>query len=133
MVQRTWASNTSGLAGNEPGQVADAGGEPLHVVRWRAAEGRLYSLITLDAEMYEAAVTVVTEAAAVLRSQASCRAELLHADAPAVLAQCPSASAMLALGLDPGVAFDAARAHCWRELDLDQSGGQAAASVGRRP
>jgi hypothetical protein len=133
MVKQTWASNSSGPAGSEPREVPGTGGEPSQVARWRAAEGRLYSLITVDAEMYEAAVTVVTEAAAVLRSRASCLAELLHADAPAVLAQCPSVEATLALGLDPGVAFDAARAHCWRELALGQSGGQAAAAVEGRP
>ncbi|HEX5534044.1 MAG TPA: hypothetical protein VFX33_09925 [Actinomycetales bacterium] len=133
MVKQTWASNASALAGIEPGHVPDTGGEPSQVARWRVAEGRLYSLITVDAEMYEAAVTVVTEAAAVLRSQASCLAELLHADAPAVLSQCPSVQAMLALGLDPGVAFDAARAHCWRELALVQSSGRVGARVGGRP
>lgn len=89
--------------------------------RWRAAEGRLYSLIVADPPLYEAAVTLVCEAADVLRWRCRTVGELVGVDASTVLASCPSAPVMSALGFDPGTAFDAACAHRWRELTVDQT------------
>jgi hypothetical protein len=84
--------------------------------RWIAAEGRLYPLIVVDPVGYEAAVTLVCEAADVLRSQCGTVTELVAADAATVLARCPSGALMSSLALDPDTVFDAARAHRWREL-----------------
>jgi hypothetical protein len=89
--------------------------------RWRAAEGRLYPLIVVDPVLYEAAVTLVCEAADVLRWRCGTVSELVGVDASAVLASCPSAPVMSALGVDPGTAFDAACAYRWRELTADQT------------
>jgi hypothetical protein len=89
--------------------------------RWRAAEGRLYPLIVVDPALYEAAVTLVCEAADVLRWRCGTVSELVGVDASMVLASCPSASVMSALGVDPGTAFDAACAYRWRELTADQT------------
>jgi hypothetical protein len=99
-----------------PSRRPDAGVEPPSAARWRAAEGRLYSLVTVDAALYEAAVTLVAEVTDVLRSQCGTVTDLADADATAVLTQCPSASAMSELGLDPHTAYDAACACRWREL-----------------
>jgi hypothetical protein len=84
--------------------------------RWSAAESRLYPLVMVDPDLYEAAVTVVCQALDVLRSQCGTVAELSSADPAVVLDQCPAASTLAALGLDPGVAFAAACAHRWRDL-----------------
>ena len=84
--------------------------------RWRAAEGRLYPLVTVDPSLYEAAVTLVCEVADVLRGRCGSVAELAAADPAMVLARCPSASVISALGFDPRTAFDAACAYRWREL-----------------
>src|SRR6478672_8214076 len=72
--------------------------------QWRAAEGRLYPLITVDPALYEAAVTLVCEAADVLRWRCCTVRELVDVDAHAVLSKCPSASVMIALGFDPATA-----------------------------
>jgi len=92
------------------------GVEPFGVARWRAAEGRLYPLIMVDADAYEAAVTLVHEVARVLRRECGSVAELTHVEAADVLAQCPSTALTANSGFDPGTAFDAARAHRFREL-----------------
>lgn len=94
---------------------------PPALARWRAAEARLYPLIMIDSGAYEAAVTLVCEAAEVLRWQCDTVAELVDADATAVLARCPSASVRSTPGFDPGVAFAAACAHRWTELTANQS------------
>jgi hypothetical protein len=90
--------------------------EPPAAARWQAAEGRLYPLITVDTELYEAAVTLVGEAADVLRGQCATVAELVDVEAASVLARCPSTSVVAALGVGPDIAFEAACAHRWREL-----------------
>ncbi|MGH8861835.1 MAG: hypothetical protein ACRDVG_11500 [Jatrophihabitantaceae bacterium] len=100
--------------------------------RWRAAEGRLYPLITVDPALYEAAITLVCEAADVLRSKCGTPTELVHVDAIDVLSQCPSAPLMSALGFDPGTAFDAACAYRWRELRMGQPA-ERDVSPGGRP
>lgn len=93
--------------------------EPPGAARWKAAEDRLYPLIMVDPALYEAALTLVREIADVLRSQCDTVSELVDADAAVILARCPSVSEMSALGLDPGGAFDAARACRWRELTAE--------------
>lgn len=93
-----------------------AAAAPPAAARWKAAEDRLYPLVMVDPVLYEAALTLVGEVAEVLRRQCGTVAELVGADAAAVLAGCPSAPVLSALGLDPGVAFDAACAGHWREL-----------------
>lgn len=98
--------------------------------RWRAAEGRLYPLIMADPALYEAAVTLVCEAADVLRWQCGTFIDLIHADAALVLAKCPSARMMSALGFDPTTAFDAACAYRWRELSADQPDAELGLSLG---
>jgi hypothetical protein len=101
--------------------------------RWRAAEGRLYPLITVDPALYEAAITLVCEAADVLRWKCATVTELVHVDAKDVLSQCPSAHLMSALGFDPGTAFDAACAYRWRELRMDQHAAERDVNLGGRP
>jgi hypothetical protein len=96
------------------GPRADA--EPPAAARWRAAEDRLYPLIIVDPSVYEAAVTLVCEVADVLRAQCGSVAALSAADPVVILARCPSAPVMSALGFDPRTAFDAACAYRWREL-----------------
>lgn len=93
-----------------------AGVEPFGVARWRAAEARLYPLIMVDADVYEAAVTLVHEVAQVLSRECGSIAELTRVEAARVLAQCPSTALTASSGFDPGTAFDAARAHRFREL-----------------
>jgi hypothetical protein len=108
-----------------------AGAEPT-TARWQAAEGRLYPLVMVDAALYEAAVTLVREATDVLRSRCATVTELAGADAAAVLARCPSASAMSALGFDPGTAYDAACACRWRELTAQHIHAQPESQDGAR-
>jgi hypothetical protein len=91
------------------------------VARWTAAENRLYPLATVDADLYEAAVELVCQALDVLRSQCGTLDELGTVDPAVVLAQCPAASNLAALGFDPGVAFDAACAHRSRDLTGDRA------------
>ena len=98
-----------------------AGAEPPAAARWKAAEARLYPLIVVDSDVYETAVTLVREVADGLRRQCGTVAELVDVDAAAILARCPSASVMSALGFDPGTAFDAACAYRWRELTAEQT------------
>ena len=98
-----------------------AGAEPSVAARWQAAEGRLYPLVMVDAAAYEAAVTLVGEVTAVLRSTCSTVAALAGADRAAVLNRCPSVSVMSALGFDPRTAYDAACACRWRELTAEQT------------
>lgn len=95
--------------------------QPRIVARWIAAEDRLYPLVMVDPDLYEAAVTLVCQALDVLRSQCDTVAELAGADPAAVLRQCPAATTLAALGLDPGVVFDAACAYRWRDLTADQA------------
>jgi len=102
-----------------PTQAGDSA-ELLTVARWRAAEARLYPLIMVDPELYEAAVTLVGEAAGVLRARCNTIRGLTETDAVDVLAACPSTTAVRALGFDPGTAFDAARAGRWREITAKQ-------------
>jgi hypothetical protein len=89
--------------------------------RWKAAEDRLYPLVMVDPAGYEAALTLVCEAAEVLRLQCGTVTELAAADAAAVLARCPSAAVMSAFGFDSGTAFDAACAYRWRQLTVEQT------------
>jgi hypothetical protein len=96
-----------------------AGAEPSAAARWKAAEDRLYPLVMVDPPLYEAALTLVREAADVLRWQCGTVTELAAADPAVTLARCPSAPVMSALGFDPGTAFDAACAYRWRELTLE--------------
>jgi hypothetical protein len=93
-----------------------AGAAPPTAARWQAAEARLYPLAMVDTARFEAAVALISEVTDVLRSQCGTVTELAGADAAAVLARCPSAPAMAAVGLDPGTAYDAACACRWREL-----------------
>ena len=90
--------------------------EPSGVARWRAAEDRLYPLIVVDPDLYEGAVMLVHEVAQVLSRECGSVAELTNVEAARVLALCPSTSLTAGSGFDPGTAFDAARAHRFREL-----------------
>lgn len=83
---------------------------------WLAAEARLYPLIMSDPDLYEAAVTLMSEARDVLRARCDTVVDLADERAAAVLAGCPSAAATLARGVDADVVVDAARACRWREL-----------------
>jgi hypothetical protein len=112
-----------------PGRLR-AGAAPPAAGRWQAAEGRLYPLVMADAARYEAAVTLVGEVAGVLRAQCGTVTELADADTAAVLARCPSASVVSALGLDPGTVYDAACATRWRELNAPQMDAAAGAGQG---
>jgi hypothetical protein len=107
-----------------------AGREMLAVRSWQAAEGRLYPLATVDAVLYEEAVTLVREAAAVLRSRCADVADLIDVDPREVLARCPSAPAWTERGLDPTMAFDAARAFRWHELTANPAAGSQASNSG---
>jgi hypothetical protein len=86
------------------------------------AENRLYPLVVVDPDLYEAAVTLVREVLDVLRSQCATVAELTSLDPADVLRQCPTASALPPLDLDLVVVLDSARAHRWRDLVADQTG-----------
>ena len=105
-----------------------AGAEPPAAARWKAAEDRLYPLIVVDPSLYETAVTLVREAADVLRRQCGTVTELVDVDAAVILAGCPSASVMSAFGFDPGTAFDPACAYRWRELTAEQTDAEIEAS-----
>jgi hypothetical protein len=98
-----------------------AAAEPPAAARWKAAESRLYPLVVVDSRLYEAAVTLVREVADVLRRRCGTVTELVDVDAAVIMAGCPSASALSALGFDPGTAFDAACAYRWRELTAEQT------------
>ena len=125
-----------------PGLEASVDGEDAAMFRsdgelapapWRAAEMRLYPLVTADPEVYEAAVTLVREALEVLRSRCGSVAELTLVSASEVVDHCPSAHTAAALGVDPGTALDAARAVRWRELTAAAAGGPPVSTVdGRR-
>ena len=91
--------------------------------QWRAAEARLYPLVTADPALYEAAVTLVSEAAEILRTQCCSVAELVRLQPSEVLDRCRSAHTAAAMGVDPGTALDAARAGRWRELITAAAGG----------
>ena len=100
---------------------------------WRAAEMRLYPLVTADPEVYEAAVTLVRETLDVLRSRCGSVAELTLVSASEVVDHCPSADTAAALGVDLDTALDAARAVRWRELTAAAAGGAPVPTVdGRR-
>jgi hypothetical protein len=96
-----------------------SGAEPPAATRWKAAEDRLYPLIMVDPDLYEAAVTLVREVAGVLGRQCATVADLAGADAAEVLARCPSAPVLSTFGSDLGVAFDAACAYRWRVLSAE--------------
>ena len=102
-------------------RTAAQGEQPAEAAGWRAAEDRLYPLVMVDPDLYEAAVALVCEALDVLRSQCGTVAEISSIDPAEVLRQCPAASALLPLGLDLGVVLDAARAHRWRDLVADHA------------
>jgi hypothetical protein len=107
--------------------------DPPYAARWNAAEDRLYPLVMVDPDLYEAAVTLVCQALDVLRSQCGTVAELTNADPAEVLRQCPAASTVAALGLDPGVVFDAACAYRSRDLAAGRAEPESATgSVGSR-
>lgn len=122
MTTGTPAAGRQITVATEPAAPLAGHPEMLAVLRWQAAEGRLYPLATVDAVLYEEAVTLVREAAEVLRSRCTDVAELVEADPREVLACCPSAPASTECGLDPSTAFDAARALRWRELSADRRG-----------
>jgi hypothetical protein len=84
--------------------------------RWRGAEARLYPLIMSDPDLYEAAVTLMSEARDVLRERCDTASALADETAAGVLASCPSATATLARGVDADTVVDAARSYRWREL-----------------
>jgi hypothetical protein len=93
--------------------------QPPETARWNAAEERIYPLVMIDPDLYEASVTLVGQALDVLRSQCGTVAELTSADPAVVVRQCSATSTVAALGLDPGVVFDAACAYRLRELTAD--------------
>ena len=99
---------------------------------WRAAETRLYPLVVADPELYEAAVTLVREAAEVLRARCRSVADLAGRDPSDVLDRCPSAQTATASGVDPGTAVDAARACVWRELTVVPGGRRISTLDGQR-
>jgi hypothetical protein len=86
------------------------------LARWQAAEARLYPLIMSDPDLYEAAVTLISEVRDVLRAECATVSGLAEIEAAAVLARCPSAPATTARGVDPETVVDAARAYRRREL-----------------
>ena len=88
--------------------------------RWTAAENRLYPLVMVDPDLYEAAVELVCQALNVLRSECGTVAELRIVDPDVVLHRCPGASTLAGLGLDPRVAFDAACARRLRDLTAER-------------
>jgi hypothetical protein len=114
-----------------PGCETDAG-QPLAAARWTTAEDRLYPLIVVDPDLYEAAVSLVCEALDVLRARCGTVAELCAAEASVVLSQCPATSTIGALGFDPLIAFDAACAYRWRDLTADRPDGIGAGQVDSR-
>jgi hypothetical protein len=69
-----------------------------------------------DPGLYEAAVTLMTEARDVLQSECDTVSGLAEIEAASVLARCPSAPATTARGVDPETVVDAARAYRRREL-----------------
>jgi hypothetical protein len=93
--------------------------EPPETARWNAAEDRIYPTVMVDPDLYEASVKLVGQALDVLRSQWGTVAELTSVDPAVVLGQCSATATVAALGLDPGVVFDAACAYRWRELKAD--------------
>lgn len=111
--------------------IAGSSATPPAAHRWRAAEERLYPLITVDPALYEAAVRLVCEAADVLRWKCRTVPELVEVDAADVLTQCPSAPLTSALGFDAHTAFDAACAHRWTELRMNQPAERDGSPVGR--
>lgn len=86
------------------------------IMRWQAAEARLYPLALADPELYEAAVGLVVEAREVLRTECRSGDELAAIPARSVLDRCGSAAAVVQQGFDAQIAVDAARAQRWREL-----------------
>jgi len=86
------------------------------VARWRAAEGRLYPLIMTDVDLYETAVTLVAEAAQLLRAECDTIEDLLDVDAADVLARCRTTATLGAAGINPTTAVDAACARRLLEL-----------------
>jgi hypothetical protein len=86
------------------------------LARWRAAEGSLYSIVMVDPELYETAVTLVVEAAQVLRAECDSLEDLLDLDVARVLARCGTAAQLAEAGVNPATAIDAARAR--RVLEL---------------
>jgi hypothetical protein len=104
--------------------------EMLAVRNWQAAEGRLYPLITVDPVLYEEAVTLVREAADVLRSRCADVTDLIGVDPREILAACPAARGRTEHILDPVTAVDAARALRWRELAPDRRVGSHGSNQG---
>lgn len=86
------------------------------VLRWQAAEGRLYPLALADPDLFEAAVGLVVEARDVLRAECRTGAELAAIAAGTVLDRCHSAASVQEQGFDGRIAVDAARAQRWREM-----------------
>lgn len=84
--------------------------------RWRAAESRLYPLIMADPDSYELAVTLVAEVHEALRRHCATVDALIACDPSGILPDCPSTPAARQRGLDPAVAFDAARVQRLREF-----------------
>ena len=99
---------------------------------WRAAERRLYPLVVADPELYEAAVTLVREAAEVLRARCRSVEDLARLHPSDVLDRCLSAHTAAASGVDPGTAVDAARASVWRELTVVPGGRRTSTLDGQR-
>jgi hypothetical protein len=84
--------------------------------RWRAAEGQLYPLVMVDPELYETAVTLVVEAAQLLRAECDSIEDLLDLDVAGVIARCRTAARLAEAGINPMTAVDAACAR--RVLEL---------------
>lgn len=84
--------------------------------RWQDAESRLYPLIMGDPDLFQSAVTLVSEASAILRDECPSVDVLLAAEPDPVLARCPTCAQVRDAEFDVRIAFDAARAHRLREL-----------------
>jgi hypothetical protein len=87
------------------------------VEQWRAAEAKLYPLIMVDPDLFETAVTMVAEASQLLRTQCDTVEDLLEIDTKSLASRCPSVRRVMASGLSPMLAVDAARARRWLEIN----------------
>jgi hypothetical protein len=130
----------SPLPGIETAPSNGPAGPPAHCperlawARWQTAEAGLYPLILTDPDLYEAAVTLMSEARDVLRSECDTVSGLAEIEPAGVLARCPSASATTARGVDPETVVDAARALRGRELTvLQPAGDQVGPTVEAHP
>jgi hypothetical protein len=120
--QRDFARNTSmSRSPSGPGLPMSAAQSSMFemwaVEQWRTAEAKLYPLIMVDPDLFETAVTMVVEASRLLRTQCDTVQDLLEIDAKSVASRCPSVRRVMASGLSPMLAVDAARARRWLEIN----------------